>query len=152
MSSFNVSNIVKFLNIYIYFFCILLCLIVPPIITITRNPDSEMVEDDTTVTVTCMITSNPQSRISWEQITTNDRTDRTDHANTPIHLTNSFNIVSMSTISFTSEDINGFSTFCCSASNDIGLTSSCLNFTETGRSNCINAFYHLLIIIIQYKV
>ena len=40
--------------------------------------------------------------------------------------------VSLSTTNFTNEDINGFSTFCCGASNDIGMTTSCLNFTETG--------------------
>ena len=94
----------------------------------TRNPDSNMVEDDTMVTMRCMITSNPQSRISWEQITTNDRANRTDHATAPTHLTNSLNTVSSSTISCTNEDINGFSTFCCSASNNIGMTMSCLIF------------------------
>ena len=99
-----------------------------------------MVDNVTMVTVTCMITSNPQSRISWEQITLNDRTDRTDRANTPTHSTNSLNTVSLSTITFTDEDINGFSTFCCSASNDIGIISSCLNFTETGKS-CSNFKY-----------
>ena len=100
----------------------------------TRNPGSDMVEDDTMVTVRCMITSNPQSRISWEQhFTTNGRANRTDRATTT-HSTNSLDTVSTSIINFTNEDICGFSTFCCSASNNIGMTTSCLSFTETGRS------------------
>ena len=90
-----------------------------------------MVEEDTMVTVTCSVASNPQSIISWEQIFVNYRTDRTNRATTPAPTNNGFNIV-YSDINFTNEDINGFSTFCCSASNDIGMTTSCLNFTEPG--------------------
>ena len=99
----------------------------------TRNPDNDMVEDDTMVTVRCIITSNPQSSISWEQITTNEKANRTDRATTT-HLANSLETVSTSIINFTNEDINGFSTFCCNASNDIGTAMSCFNFTETGKS------------------
>ena len=108
-----------------------------------------MVEEDTMVMVTCLVTSNPQSSISWEQVTANYRTDRTNCATTPAPTNNSFNTVS-SNINFTNEDINGFSTFCCSASNDIGMTTSCLNFTETGLNltktgkliKHISTFYH----------
>ena len=91
-----------------------------------------MVEEDTMVMVTCLVASNPQSSISWEQVTANERTDKTNNATTPTHSNDGFNTVSSSIINFTNEAINGFSTFCCGASNDIGITTSCLNFTETG--------------------
>ena len=86
------------------------------------------------VTVTCLVTSKPQSNISWEQITANNRTDIiTDRVTTSAPANSSLSTVSSSTLNFTNEDVNGFSTFCCSASNDIGMTTSCLNFTETGK-------------------
>ena len=93
-----------------------------------------MVEADTMVMVTCLVTSNPQSNISWEQVTANNRTDRTNLVTTLVSTDNTcgFNTVSSSIIDFANEDIIGFSTFCCIASNDIGVTTSCLNFTETG--------------------
>ena len=85
------------------------------------------------VAVTCLVTSNPQSNISWEQINANGTTNRTDYATTQVLLYSVFNTVSLqSAINFTNEDINEFSTFCCSASNDIGSTISCLSFSETG--------------------
>ena len=125
MSSFNVSYVaqLKGCNNFI---------LVLPIITITRNPDSDLIDEDIVVTVTCLVTSNPQSNIIWEQITANGTTDRTDYAATQVLTNSSFNTVSSSVINFTNEDINGFSTFCCTARNDIGSTISCLNFTETG--------------------
>ena len=103
-------------------------------ITITRHPNSYIVEEDTIVTVTCLVTSIPQSSISWEQVTSNDRTDdiTTDCVTTSAPTNNSSSTVSSSAINITNEDINGFSKFCCNASNDIGMTTSCLNFTETG--------------------
>ena len=111
----------------------MLYLLVSPVITMTRNPDSDMVEENAIVTVTCLVTSNPESMISWEQVTANDRTNKTDRATTQVLENNQFNTVSSSTITFTNDDINGFSKFCCSAINSIGTAKSCLNFTETGR-------------------
>ena len=110
----------------------LLCLVVSPVITITRNSDSDMIGENAMVMVTCSVTSNPQSTTKWEQITANDRTDKTDRAVTQLLTNNQFNTVSLSTISFTNDDINGFSKFCCIASNSIGVATRCLNFTETG--------------------
>ena len=107
--------------------------IVTPVITITRVPDSEMVEENTMVTVTCLVTSNPQSTISWEQVTASDRINTTDHATTRVLTNNQFNTELSSALSFTNDDINGFSKFCCSASNDIGTATRCLNFTEASR-------------------
>ena len=109
--------------------------LVAPVITITRDPDSEMVEENTMVTVTCSVTSNPQSTISWEQVTASDRINKTDRATTSVLTNNQFNTNSSSALSFTNDDINGFSKFCCSASNDIGIATRCLNFTETGRKS-----------------
>ena len=111
----------------------LLCLVVSPVITITRNSDSDMIGENAMVMVTCSVTSNPQSMISWEQVTVNDRIDKTDHVVTQLLTNNQFNTVSLSTISFTNDDINGFSEFCCIASNSIGVAMRCLNFTETGK-------------------
>ena len=110
----------------------MLYLLVSPVITITRNPDSDMVEENAMVTLTCSVTSNPESTISWEQVTANDRTNKTDRATTLVLENNQFNTVS-SAIRFTNDDINGFSKFCCSAINSIETAKSCLNFTETGR-------------------
>ena len=107
--------------------------IVTPIITIIRIPDSEIVEENTMVTVTCSVTSNPQSTISWEQVTASDRINKTDHATTQVLTNNQFNTESSSALSFTNDGINGFSKFCCSASNDIGTAMRCLNFTRAGR-------------------
>lgn len=94
-----------------------------------------MVEENTMVTVTCSVTSNPQSMISWEQFAASDRTNKTDRATTVL-TNNEFNTVSSSDLSFTNDDINGFSKFCCIASNDIGADMRCLNFTEAGRHMC----------------
>ena len=98
-----------------------------------RNPDSDMVEENVMVMVTCLVTSNPQSTISWEQVTATDKTDTTDRAMTQVLPNNGLNTVSSSSITFTNDDINGFSKFCCSASNSIGPAARCLNFTETGK-------------------
>ena len=106
--------------------------IVTPIITIIRIPDSEIIKENTMVTVTCSVTSNPQSMISWEQVTASDRINKTDRA-TSVLTNNQFNTESSSALSFTNDDINGFSKFCCSASNDIGTAMRCLNFTGAGR-------------------
>ena len=96
-----------------------------------RDPDSDMVRENTMVTVTCLVTSNPPSTISWEQVTASDSTDKTDRAITSVLTNNQFNTTSSSAL--TNDDINGFSKFCCSASNDIGTAMKCLNFTETGK-------------------
>ena len=72
-----------------------------------------MVGENAMVTVTCSVTSNPQSTISWEQVTATDTTDKTHRAMTQVLVDNRFNTVSLSTISFTNDDINGFSKFCC---------------------------------------
>ena len=111
----------------------MLCLVVSPVITITRNSDSNVIGENVMVMVTCSVTSNPQSMISWEQITANDRIDKTDRALTQLLTNNQFNTVSLSTISFTNDDINGFNEFCCIANNSIGVAMRCLNFTETGK-------------------
>ena len=102
-------------------------------IEITRNPDSEMIGNNAMVTVRCSVTSNPQSSISWEQVTAGNRTNITDRATTQVLANNRHGTISSSIISFTDEDINGSSKFCCTASNDIGEATRCLNFTETGR-------------------
>ena len=85
------------------------------------------------VTVTCLVISNPQSTISWEQVTASDRINKTDRAATQVLTNNEFNTESSSSIRFTNDDINGFSKFCCSASNDVGIAMGCLNFTEASR-------------------
>ena len=128
-TNYNVIIKCKFVIAVIINCNYLLCFIVSPVITITRNP---MVEKNMVV-VTCSVTSNPQSTISWEQVTATDTTDKTDRAMTQVLTSNHFNTVSSSSITFTNDDINGFSKFCCSASNSIGAATRCLNFTETGR-------------------
>ena len=108
-----------------------------------RNPDSDMVEENVMVTVTCLVTSNPQSTISWEQVTATDKTDTTDRAMTQVLPNNGLNTVSSSSITFTNDDINGFSKFCCNASNSIGPAERCLNFTETGKGYVTSAIKSL---------
>lgn len=103
-----------------------------PIITITRTPDTEMVDDNVRVTVMCSVKSNPQPSINWEQIA-EDVMDVTRTATTQHTMNSIFNFTSISSISFTNENISGFSKFCCTASNSIGTAEKCLNFTETGK-------------------
>lgn len=97
----------------------------------TRNPDIEEVPVGTTVTLTCSVTSYPESTIRWEQqalnehITLNSSTmDRVMH--------NMFSVITNSTIMFNSSDIKSASKYCCIATNVIGTTIECLDFTERG--------------------
>ena len=128
--SCNYRHIISIISIRIY---VIVLFIVAPVITITRVPDSDMVEENTMVTVTCSVKSNPQSTISWEQVTASDRINKTDHATTRVLTNNQFSTELSSALSFTNDDINGFSKFCCSASNDIEIAMRCLNFTRASR-------------------
>ena len=128
--SCNYRHTISIISVRIY---VIVLFIVAPVITVTRVPDSDMVEENTMVTVTCLVTSNPQSTISWEQVTASGRINKTDHATTSVLINNQFNTESWSALNFTNDDINGFSKFCCSASNDIGTATRCLNFTEASR-------------------
>ena len=105
--------------------------VVSPIITMTRNPDSKEVPVSTAVSVTCSVMSYPASSIRWEQQTNNvyrtlnDFTVRNDTSNM-------FSVITNSTIMVTSGQINGASQYCCAATNMIGSTVKCLDFTERG--------------------
>ena len=92
-----------------------------------------MVEDGAMVTVTCSAISHTQSTIRWEQITASSQIrDKTSGARI-YHSSGDLNITSTSSINFTSNDINGYSKFCCTAINNVGMGTKCLNFTETGK-------------------
>ena len=93
----------------------------------TRNPDSNEVAMDTTVTVTCSVISYPGSSILWEQRISNEYTTW-DAFSVNNNTSNMFSIITNSTIMFTGSEINGASSFCCTATNMIGTVMRCLDF------------------------
>jgi len=107
---------------------------VQPSVSMTRSTTNDTVGVGTPVTVTCTVTSYPRSNIRWQQ----QPSTNVD----PIHLTgnslpddtsNTFTIISTSTIMFTSENVLGASKYCCLATNAIGTSVECLSFTEDGK-------------------
>lgn len=106
--------------------------LVLPIITMASNPDVMEVPVSTTVTLSCSVTSYPESNIHWEQHTHANGDKRLNTSNVGTVVFSRFSVVTMTTITFTSSDINGASSYCCVATNMIGTTRSCLEFTERG--------------------
>ena len=95
------------------------------------NIESTEVVMGTTVTVTCSVTSYPASSIHWEQRTSDDYITLNNFVLTS-NTSNMFSVITNSTIMFTSSDINGATSYCCAATNMIGITVNCLHFTEHG--------------------
>lgn len=97
----------------------------------TSNTDSVEVVMGTVVTVTCSVTSYPASSIHWERQTS---TDNVTPSNSVVSSNTSymFSVITNSTLTFTSSDINGASSYCCVATNMVGTTVNCLHFTERG--------------------
>lgn len=102
-------------------------MLVLPIVKMTRNPDINEVAMDTTVTVTCSVTSYPESSIQWEQRISNEHIplNTFDVRN---NTSNMFSVITNSTIMTTGKEINGASSYCCAATNVIGTTVKCLDF------------------------
>ena len=101
----------------------------------TRNldsNDSNEVPVGTTIIVTCSVMSYPGSSIRWEQQTANNENIALNTSTTMNVTSNMFSVITNSTLTFTSEQINGASKFCCVATNVIGTTMRCLEFTERG--------------------
>ena len=98
----------------------------------TKNLDSKEVPVGTTVIVTCSVMSYPGSSIRWEQQTANNENIALNTATTVNTTSNMFSVITNSTFTFTSQQINGASKFCCAATNVIGTTMQCLGFTEHG--------------------
>ena len=93
-----------------------------------------MVDNNVRITVSCSIESSPQSVISWELINAASEVfNITTNATTPHNVGNTYYTNSTSSLTFTANDIDGFSKFCCTARNIIGNNAKCLNFTETGK-------------------
>jgi len=102
----------------------------------TRNPNRTIVGVGVSVTVTCTVLSYPTSTIRWEQ--------QTSTSEDPIELTrnsvsddssNIFSVISTSTFTFSSDDVRGARKYCCYATNIIGTSVECLDFTEDGTYN-----------------
>ena len=85
----------------------------------------------TTVTVTCSVTSYPGSSIHWEQRTSTDYVTLNNFV-VSSNTSDIFSVITNSTITFTSNDINGATSYCCAATNMVGTTMNCLHFTERG--------------------
>ena len=95
------------------------------------NTGSVEVVMGTVVTVTCSVTSYPGSSIHWEQQTSTDYITLNNFV-VSSNTSYMFSVITNSTITFTSSDINGASSYCCAATNMIGTTVNCLHFTELG--------------------
>ena len=103
--------------------------LVLPIVRMTRNPDSNEIAMDTTVAVTCSIISYPGlSNIRWEQQISNVPTPLNGFTTTRNDTSKVFSVVTHSTIVVTGRDINGASSYCCAATNEIGTAVNCLDF------------------------
>ena len=80
----------------------------------------------TTVIVACSVISYPGSSIRWEQQNANNENITLNAATTMNVTSNMFSVITNTTLTFTSEQINGTSKFCCVATNVIGTTMQCL--------------------------
>ena len=122
-----------------------------PIVTMTGSHSKE-VPVSTTVIVTCSVTSYPGSSIRWEQQTANNENIALDTATTRNVTSNIFSVITNSTLTFNSEQIKGASKFCCVATNVIGTTMQCLEFTERGTYvivNSIQCLYKSLLCLLK---
>ena len=101
-----------------------------------------MVKNNARITVSCKIESYPQSVINWERINAASEVfNITTNSTTQHNVGDTYYTTSTSSLTFTANDIDGFSKFCCTACctahNRIGNNTKCLIFTETGKPYAI---------------
>lgn len=96
------------------------------------NLDGNEVAMGTKVTVTCSVKSYPGSSIHWKRQQTANEYTTLNTSLVKNDTSGMFAVITNSTIMFNSSEINGASSYCCVATNVIGTTMKCLDFTKHG--------------------